>query len=90
MALVFDIQRIKHLRKQLGVSQRQFAKKCGIKRQSVIQYESISERVVDVRVSNLLKIANGCNVSVSYFFVEKEVCEHTPQSSCAAEGRDDS
>lgn len=55
-------ERIEELRKEKGLSMREFAALCGI---SKSQVNELGNSGVDFRYSTLLKIANGLEVSVS-------------------------
>lgn len=70
--------RISHIRKALGLSQEQFAKKIGLqKAQSISRFEK-NER--HPRYETLIKIANLGNVSHDWLMTGKEPQERKPES----------
>ena len=75
MAFIND--RIRQLREINGLSKLAFAKKLGIKRESVIQYESGKCRP---NVETLGKMCVTFNVDPGYFFAPKMACEPNEQA----------
>lgn len=71
--LVFKKERLENLRALEGMSQREFAKKAGVNRVSIIQWENGE---TDPNLSSLLKICNTYRTPIGYFFADTDVCKH--------------
>ncbi len=57
-------ERIKHIRKESGVTQKQPAEKLGMTQAAIVQFESEKS---NPKIDTLKKIANALNVSVTDF-----------------------
>ena len=65
---VMLLERIRHSRKEKGLSQEQLAKISGLSRSSIINFETGRR---DPRVKDLRKIARALGVSIEQLLVEK-------------------
>lgn len=75
--MTFMHDRIRQLRESNGLSKLSFAKRLGIKRESVIQYEG---NKCCPNVETLGKICQIFNVSADYFFDQNSACEPNKQA----------
>ena len=62
-------ERIKHIRKESGVTQKQLAEKLGMTQAAIVQFESEKS---NPKIDTLKKIANALNVSVTDFLDDGE------------------
>ena len=62
-------RRLKVARIESGYSQRELAEKTGLTQQLLSIYE---KGMRSIRIDQLWKIANACNVSVYFFFTDSE------------------
>lgn len=62
-------ERIKHIRKQSGITQKQLAEKLGMTQAAIVQFESEKS---NPKIDTLQKIADALNVSITDFLDDGE------------------